>query len=199
MIHRSLAMAAFTAMLLITATSTPAVVAANRPAAATKQKSPVAKTQIVIYTDYQCPACRRFNPILKRVQAKYGSSLKVTYRNYPLPIHKNAQIAAYAAEAAALQGRLNQMHDKLYDDQASWAYSSNPVPALTNLAKSLGLDTSKFVQDLNSSAVKSKVAADMRLAQAAGVTETPTVVFNGRSIIRNDLTKLDEIINESRK
>src|ERR1700675_3384590 len=66
-----------------------------------------AKVNIVEFADYQCPACGIAYPILKQVIDTYGKNpdFNFVFRNFPLSQHKNALIAAEAAEAASAQGK----------------------------------------------------------------------------------------------
>jgi protein-disulfide isomerase len=191
--------AASLAILLFTVTAGHPSFAAKKliAAVATKQNPAKQKSVLIVYSDYQCSACRKFNPILQAAKSKYGNRLQVILKNYPLPMHKNAMIAALAAESAGLQGKLWPMHDKLYSEQASWIYSADPVASFTQFAKSLNLNVPKFISDLRSGTVKGKVATDMRSAAALGLTETPTVFLNGKGIAAISLSKLDKQINES--
>ena len=63
-----------------------------------------AKVTLVEYSDFQCPACRAFEDIVKQVQESYsGEDLKIVYRHFPLrSIHPNADLAAQAAEGTGL-------------------------------------------------------------------------------------------------
>src|ERR1700732_727066 len=86
------------------------------------------------YGDYECPICGSYYPTLKQVAEKYKTDIYFQFRNLPLvQIHKNAFAAARAAEAAGLQNKFWEMHDKLYDTQdpngsRGWVASSDPMP-----------------------------------------------------------------------
>lgn len=141
------------------------------------------KVVLVEYGDYQCPACGQFYPIVKQLQAKYANDITFRFANFPLvQIHKNAMVGARAAEAAALQGKFWEMHDLLYENQNTWSASSDPNPYFVQYASSLGLDITKFKQDMASQAVLNTINADTSEAQAAGATGTPTFVLNGKKI-----------------
>ena len=75
------------------------------------------------FGDFQCPPCGRLSEPINQLQKQYN--LRVIYREFPLPIHAHAKDAAYAAEAAARQGRFWQMHDLLYREQAVWSKSTD--------------------------------------------------------------------------
>ncbi|HVF27063.1 MAG TPA: thioredoxin domain-containing protein [Pyrinomonadaceae bacterium] len=135
------------------------------------------------FGDFQCPPCGSFHPELKKIEADYGSRLRVVFRHLPLPqIHKNAIAAAQAAEAAGRQGRFWQMHDMLYENQSAWEKAADAPSMFSSYARSLGLDVQRFAGDLNSSDVNNRIRADMLRADSLGVTGTPTLFLNGREI-----------------
>jgi protein-disulfide isomerase len=75
---------------------------------------------LVEYGDYQCPYCGAAYPIVKKVQKELGDRLRFVFRNFPITnSHPQAQWAAETAEAAAAQGKFWEMHDYLYENQAS--------------------------------------------------------------------------------
>src|SRR5690606_20420980 len=83
--------------------------------------NPDAKVVIFEYGDYQCPGCASAAPILDEVTQKYSDNVALVYRHFPLStIHPNARAAAAAAEAAGLQDKYWQMHNKLYASQNEW-------------------------------------------------------------------------------
>lgn len=135
------------------------------------------------FGDYQCPPCGRLYPELKNVEHEYGDRIKFVFRNLPLTkIHKNALIAAQAAEAARLQNRWVQMHDRLYERQAEWNEDPNPRPTFIRYAGELGLDTEQFDRDIDGAAVKQRLADDQKRADSMGVQGTPTVFIEGREL-----------------
>lgn len=157
------------------------------------------QARLTVFTDYQCSTCRRFESTLDRARAKYGSSLSLDFKNFPLQKHKNALKAAYAAESAARQGKLREMQDKLFHGQAEWAYSGDPSAKFVDYARSLNLDAEKFASDMDSSGVKATVAADISSGKNLGVHETPTVLVKGKTYAGAALVNLDGIINDSKE
>jgi protein-disulfide isomerase len=141
-----------------------------------------ATVSVMEYGDFQCPACGAYEPLVEQLQQDYAGKILFVFRNFPLyQIHPNAQIAAQAAEAAALQGRYWEMHDLLYEKQNDWvnvASGSVVSDRFNGYAKSLGLDVAKFDADLNSAAVKDKVQADITMGNQASVDHTPTFFVN---------------------
>src|SRR5882724_6833141 len=91
---------------------------------------------LVEYGDYECPACGRLFGTLQSVQQEFGTRLRLVYRHYPLSgIHKHAQMAAEAAEAAGAQGHFWEMHDLLFQHQ-----DALDEKHLLRYAEQLGLD-----------------------------------------------------------
>jgi protein-disulfide isomerase len=132
---------------------------------------------VVIFSDFQCPFCSRVEPTLKQMEKEYGSKVRFTWKNYPLPFHNNAEPAAEAAMAAGAQGKFWEMHDKLFANQQSL-----DRPSLDKYAQELGLNMAKFKADLDASKYKSTIEAETKEGSAIGVTGTPAVFINGRKI-----------------
>src|SRR3989339_446028 len=108
-----------------------------------------ANVQLVEYSDFQCPACAVYYPAVQELNKEFGDRLKIVYKHFPLKnIHENAELSSKAAEAAALQGKFWEMHNKLFDTQQEWARNSNVKALFISYAESLGLDKAKFEQDI---------------------------------------------------
>ena len=135
---------------------------------------------LVEFSDFQCPACLAVQEPLKQILKNYDGKVKFVYRHFPLSnIHKNAQMAAQAAEAAAMQGKFFEMHDKLFTTQASWAGSADPSEVFVGYAGDMGLDKDKFLSDMNSQVAKDSVAVDLLAATRYSISGTPTFYVNG--------------------
>jgi protein-disulfide isomerase len=135
------------------------------------------------FGDYQCPPCANVHPILKRIEKDYGGRVRIVFRNFPLEgTHKNAFLAARAAEAAGMQGKFWEMHDMLYEHQAEWAEQPLPRPTFVQYAGRIGLDLARFEADMNRTEVGARVGADMKRGVSLGVRSTPTIFLNGREL-----------------
>lgn len=147
------------------------------------------KVVLIEYGDYQCPACASVHVPLKALTEKYKDKLTFVFRNYPLTnIHPNALAASTAAEAAGLQGKFWEMHDKLYETQDDWkAVATDKREAVfAGYASELGLDAEKFKTDLKSADISAKISRDRSAGGKAGVSSTPTFVLDGVKIDGND-------------
>lgn len=133
------------------------------------------------FGDFQCPPCGLLYPELKKIENEYGSRLRVIFRQHPLmPMHAHALLAARAAEAAGLQDRFWEMHDKLYENQKAWSDLADARPVFMGYARSLGLDMERFTRDLDGPAVETRIFLDGNRAHALGIESTPTVYINNR-------------------
>lgn len=142
--------------------------------------NPNASVKLVEYSDFQCPACLAYQPLLKQVLATYGDKIAFVFRHYPLyQIHPNADLASRVAESAGLQGKFWEMHDMLFDGQRTWSGMLNPESVFEKYAVDLGLNLEKFKADINSDSVLKEVASDYQRGARIGVTGTPTFILNG--------------------
>jgi NhaA family Na+:H+ antiporter len=133
------------------------------------------------FADFQCPSCGTYYPELKKIENEFGDRLRVVFRERPLvPPHEHALMAAQAAEAAGLQGRFWEMHDKLYENQTAWSEAKDLVPVFVDYAKQIGLDTDRFMKDINGEVVSTRIFQDGKRAHALGINSTPTFFVNGK-------------------
>ncbi|HVS79082.1 MAG TPA: thioredoxin domain-containing protein [Candidatus Saccharimonadales bacterium] len=139
---------------------------------------------LIEYGDYECPICEEYYQPLKQMFSKYSADIYFQFRNLPLTsVHPNAFAGARAAEAAGLQGKYWQMHDKLYDNQNAWASSSNPQSFFDTYARQLGLNITKFDNDYGSSQVNNAINADLAAFAKTGKEQaTPTFFLDGKYI-----------------
>lgn len=139
-----------------------------------------APVTLIEYSDFQCPACSAFEPVIENILATYGDDVQFAYRHFPLyTIHANAEEAAYASEAAAIQGKFWEMHDLLFDRQADWESLADTTGMFVAYADLLELNVEQFTSDLTSDAVRDRVKIDVNSANAAGISATPTFYLNG--------------------
>lgn len=145
--------------------------------------NPEATVVLSEYSDFQCPACAKFTPILKEIMDTYGDQIRFEYHHFPLiSIHPSAELAARVSEAAGAQGKFWEMHDLLFERQTSWSQNINPKNLFTSYAEELGLDIDKFNRDLNSKTVREAVQNDMREGRTLLINATPTFYLNGEKI-----------------
>jgi protein-disulfide isomerase len=140
-----------------------------------------AKVVIQEFSDFQCPFCKRVEPTVQAIEKEYGNKIKIVWRHMPLPFHKNAPMAAEAAQEVFAQkgaAAFWTFHDKLFAADGDDAARTDR-PALEKLAQEQGLDMDKFKAALDGSTHKAKIDADAELGNKAGINGTPAFVING--------------------
>jgi protein-disulfide isomerase len=131
---------------------------------------------LVEYGDYECPHCGRAYPIVKRIQKHFGKRLRFVFRNFPLSeMHANAESAAEAAEFAAAHGKFWEMHDLLFENQASLSGE-----LYLALAQELELPPTELRVALEEGKFKARVRTDFSGGVRSGVNGTPTFFIDGR-------------------
>ena len=149
-----------------------------------------AKVSVVEFADFECPACAVQESALTQILSGYPTSeVRFSFRNFPLAQHKNAQIAATAAEAAGAQGKYWQMHDLLFAHQSSWV-SGAPAfktyvqaeTVFVQYATDLGLNIDLFKSALESRMYDAKLSRDLADAKKLGIDSTPTYYVDGTKI-----------------
>lgn len=143
-----------------------------------KISSDSAKLTVVEFGDYQCPACGLAHPGIKKAISDYPGQVNFVFRHFPLAQHKNAELAAQAVEAAKLQGKLWEMHNKLYESQPEWETDPNALEIFKKYAGEFGINVEKFALDINNETIKQKIRNDVTDGVALGVNSTPTFYFN---------------------
>lgn len=135
------------------------------------------------FADFQCPACKAFEPTLKKLEEEYGDRVKIVFKHFPLKaIHPNAFPSAVAAEAAGRQNKFWEYHDLLFEKQEEWSSAPNPRSKFVEYAKSLKLDTAQFEKDLDDNKLKTAVNVQADEGIRVGVSGTPTLFINGTPI-----------------
>lgn len=140
------------------------------------------KVTIVEYSDFQCPACGAYYPLVEKIFADNKNDLAFTYRHFPLPQHKNALAAAYAAEAAGAQGKFWEMTQMLFDNQEDWSESYTPEVIFEEYATKLNLNMENYKAVRDAKETKDAVAQDIASGKASGVNSTPSFYVNGKKI-----------------
>jgi len=130
--------------------------------------------RVVVFSDYQCPYCRRAEGQLAEVQARYPDKVQVVYKQFPLGNHPQAQKAAEAALCANEQGAFRQYHALLFPQSADLS----PVK-LKDFAKQVSLDQPRFDACLDSGKMAPIVTHDVMQGHSIGVAATPTIVVDG--------------------
>ncbi|MBL8125361.1 MAG: thioredoxin domain-containing protein [Blastocatellia bacterium] len=139
-----------------------------------------APVTVIMFSDFQCPACARTHPILKSVLTEFGDKARLVVRDYPLQnIHENAFLAAMAANAANAQGKFFEYIELLYRYQGALDRES-----LKAYAGQIGLNVKQFEIDLNAERSAVEIRKDISDGELYAVSSTPTIFVNGVKVHR---------------
>ena len=133
---------------------------------------------LVEYSDFECPFCTRGNETVEKLMKKYDGKIRFIYKHLPLSFHDKAMISAQYFEAIRLQNseKAFAFHDAIFKNQSKL---KEGAAFLDSAAKKVGADMVKLKKDLNSDAVKNRIAADIAEAGKFGMSGTPGFLING--------------------
>lgn len=151
---------------------------------------------ITEYSDYQCPACAYFHPIVEKLKEKYGDQIELELKYFPLNSHQYAALAARAAQAAKNQGKFKEMHNLLFENQKRWSSSRNPTSVFVEFARKLNLDIEQFKNELNSAETQKIVMEERQEGRQKGVNSTPTFFIDGEQLsdLPRTFEQFDQIV-----
>jgi len=136
---------------------------------------------VVVFSDFQCPYCKRVEPTLQRVRETYGDKVRIVWKDEPLPFHPHAMPAAeLAREARAEKGEAGfwAAHDALFDAQPKLEDDD-----LVALGKKLGLDASRVRRAITEKKYEAQIRADVDLSDDVHASGTPHFFVNGRRLV----------------
>ena len=134
-----------------------------------------AKITLVEFSDFQCPYCAAAVHHIDEILAKHPADVRLVFKQFPLDIHSQAELAAEAALAAHAQGKFWPMHDKLYAN-----FRAISKEKIDQIASEIGLDLVRFTMDLKSRKYKPVVEKELAEGEQAGVAGTPTLFVDGK-------------------
>ncbi|HBI25201.1 MAG: DSBA oxidoreductase [Candidatus Wolfebacteria bacterium GW2011_GWC2_39_22] len=155
-----------------------------------------AKVTLVEYSDFQCPACKYYYGIVKELEKEKGDAVQMVYRHFPLQQHAFAKTAAIATEAAGKQGKFWEMHDILFDRQEEWSVSENIQQSIVEYATLIGLDIPKFISDVQSVDLASRVERAITEGGTQGIQGTPTFFINGTQVRFQSYEELKQLVED---
>jgi protein-disulfide isomerase len=138
-----------------------------------------ARLTIVEFSDFQCPYCAVAAKETKEILRQFPKDVRLVFKQFPLDSHSEAEMGAEAALAAQAQGKFWEMHDLIYAGFPDLSRSR-----VDGYAKQLKLDMTRFNADMASHKYKSRVLAEEKEGEDAGVGGTPTFFFNGKRFTR---------------
>ena len=137
-----------------------------------------ARVTIVEFLDIQCPGCRAYYPIMKRIREDYKDKIRYGVRIFILPeTHPNAKGAGIASYCAAQQKKYYEFVDAALVNQAALQRED-----LVRYADALHLDIKAFNTCLDDPKVADQVVAERKLWEAKDIQSTPTIFVNDQAL-----------------
>jgi protein-disulfide isomerase len=136
-----------------------------------------AKVVVVEFSDFQCPYCRGAAQTVNAIQLRFARQVRFVFRQFPLPFHAEAHLAAEAALAANAQGKFWPFHDALFANQKALGRRD-----LEAYASAIGLDLDAFRRSLDEHRYAPVIAEDIAIGSQVHVSGTPTLFINGRRV-----------------
>jgi len=151
-----------------------------------------AAVTIVELADFECPHCAGAVPTIDAVMDAHSGKVRLVYKSYTLSFHTRGEPAARAAFAAGMQGKFWEMEHLLFERQQHLEDAD-----LDRYARMLRLDPAKWKADMDSPAVRDRVAHDRKLGEELKVKGTPTIYVNGRELdIEQDESLEERVASE---
>jgi protein-disulfide isomerase len=137
--------------------------------------NPSGDVTLVEFFDYNCPYCRRVAPTVSALE-KGDPDLRIVFKEFPI-LGPGSQFAARAALASRKQGKYVPFHNALM--QASEQVTEESV---IEIAGTVGLDPEQLRADMQDPAIDAAIARNLQLANALGITGTPSFVIGDRVV-----------------
>jgi protein-disulfide isomerase len=134
-----------------------------------------ARITIVEFSDFQCPYCSKAVAETKKILGLFPNDVRLVFKQFPLDDHTDAEFGAEVALAAQAQGKFWEMHDLLYA-----GFPDLSRKRVMGYAEQLHLDMKRFTAEVDTHKYASRVKAEEKEGEAAGVDGTPSFFFNGR-------------------
>lgn len=153
---------------------------------------------LVEFLDFECEACGALYPYIEDVREHYDGKINYVVRYFPLGGHFNSMNAAVAVEAAAQQGKFEEMFHEMLQSQADWGEKqTSEAPRFRGYAEKLGLDMAAYDAAIADPATEARVQEDLDAGTALGVTGTPTFFLDGKQLSLTTPDDLPDAIDAS--
>ena len=137
----------------------------------------------VEFLDFECESCLAAFPSIEKLRAEFEGQVSFVIRYFPIDSHANAMNAAKAVEAAAAQGKLEQMYTMMYETQPQWGeQQESRADLFREYASTLGLDLAAYDAAVADPATEARIEKDRQDGLALGVQGTPTFFLDGTMI-----------------
>jgi protein-disulfide isomerase len=136
-----------------------------------------AQVTLQIFSDFECPFCAKTASVIEALASEFGPRLRIVFRNYPLPAHRHARLAAAAALEVYVErggAAFFRMHDALF----AAAPHGLDGRVLERLASAEKVDPTRFRTALTNGVHDARIDADIAAGDLAGIEGTPAFLVN---------------------
>ena len=149
-----------------------------------------APVTVIELADFECPHCAGAVPTIDAVMEAHPGKVRLVYKSYTLAFHTRGEPAARAAFAAGFKGSSGRWSTCSSSGSSTWRTRD-----LERYARMLRLDVAKWKADMDSTAIKDRIAQDRRLGEDLKVKGTPTMYVNGRELDIEQEESLEERVD----
>ena len=143
-----------------------------------------APVHIIVYSDFQCPACRTALEPVEELRKEFSDSVQLEFRHFPLERpHRWALTAASFAECAAEQGKFWEFHDRVYSEQPAWSVSPDVISIFARYSAELGLDPQRLSDCLGDPKTLAEIRKERSSGERKGIQSTPTIFINDHMLV----------------
>jgi protein-disulfide isomerase len=136
------------------------------------------------FVDFECEVCGAVYPFVEELRDEYAGEVTFVTRYFPLPGHLNSRNAAIAVEAAAEQGKFEDMYHRMFQTQTEWGEQQvSKADLFRQYAEELGLDMAAYDQAVADPETEARVQFDYDAAVALGAEGTPTIFINDEIVL----------------
>lgn len=136
-----------------------------------------AKVNLVVYSDFQCPFCRKAMKTVDELSLAYPRDLRVVFKQRPLPFHEHAALAAKAALVAQKEGKFWEFEKAVFASRTELDQEE-----LEHIAEDVGMNVERFRTALASPELDVALERELAEAERVGAKGTPTFLVNGKRI-----------------
>ena len=149
--------------------------------------SAIKNLEIVEFADFQCPHCKAAQANMDKLAVDFPKA-RFVFQNYPLPQHPAAAGAAAYGLCVAKQGGSGAFFtfaSAVFDGQEGLETADGATLTLNSAVSKAGLDPAKIAACAATPAIIAAVDSSRKLAQDLNITQTPTLLVNGRQVPAN--------------
>ena len=137
-----------------------------------KRGHPEGRVELVVFNDYLCGACKKFDEVVTDALKEFGDSLSITYRQLPRRFDSTAVTLARAAICASRLGHFMPFNAHVF------SRTSLSADSLRQYARESGIhDRETFERCAGSVEAVVALRQDSLLAARLGTRGTPTILI----------------------